>query len=75
MPERPRRFARPQPNPAHVDPTWPEYDSGESPVSEFAAPQQGAVSPFGTGIEFPLPVERLGYVHPSPEDRPNHAGR
>jgi hypothetical protein len=42
-------------------------------VSEFAADFAGAMSPFGP-VEFPLPVERLSYRHPSPADRPNRAG-
>jgi succinate dehydrogenase / fumarate reductase iron-sulfur subunit len=42
-------------------------------VSEFAADQAGSLSPFGTDVEFPLPVEQLTYTHPSPADRPNLA--
>jgi hypothetical protein len=42
-------------------------------VSEIAADLAGALSPFGD-VEFPLPVERLHYVHPGPAERPNLAG-
>lgn len=52
------------------DPKWPVPD-GEIAVSEFAAAQQGALSPFGEENPLPLPVEALGYEHPGPEDRPN----
>ncbi|MGI8696283.1 MAG: hypothetical protein ACR2JQ_06485 [Mycobacteriales bacterium] len=53
-----------------VDPTWPPGEDGQV-VSEFAADLQGALSPFGAPITFPLPVESLGYQHPGPADRPN----
>ncbi len=43
-------------------------------VSELAADQAGSLSPFGTDVEFPLPVEKLNYTHPSPADRPHLAG-
>ncbi len=42
-------------------------------VSELAADQAGALSPFGTDVEFPLPVEQLTYTHPGPADRPHLA--
>jgi hypothetical protein len=42
-------------------------------VSELAADVAGAMAPFGD-IEFPLPVESLGYRHPGPGDRPNLIG-
>ena len=42
-------------------------------VSEIAADVAGAMSPFGD-IEFPLPVEKLFYTHPSRADRPHLAG-
>ncbi len=70
MPGRSRKAPKPRPVP-YVEPTWPHPESGEGAVSEFAAPQQGAVSPFGEGLDFPLPVEGLGYLHPTAEDRPN----
>lgn len=40
-------------------------------VNEIAADQAGGLSPFGPDTEFPLPIERIRYVHPRPEDRPN----
>jgi hypothetical protein len=43
-------------------------------VSELAAENAGAMSPFGDDLEFPLPVESLGYIHPGPKDRPHLAG-
>jgi len=55
----------------HREPTWP-VEEGEHVVSEFAAELPGALSPFGDGAEFPLPIEALGYEHPGPADRPNH---
>ena len=43
-------------------------------VSELAADVAGAHSPFGPDIEFPLPLERVDYQHPSRADRPRLAG-
>ncbi|PZS16159.1 MAG: hypothetical protein DLM57_10990 [Pseudonocardiales bacterium] len=42
-------------------------------VSELAADMAGSLSPFGPEIEFPLPLDRLRYTHPSPADRPHLA--
>jgi hypothetical protein len=42
-------------------------------VSEFAADLVGAMPPWGN-IEFPMPIEKLNYVHPGPENRPHLAG-
>ena len=42
-------------------------------VSELAADTAGSMAPFGE-IEFPLPVESLGYTHPTPAERPNLIG-
>ena len=42
-------------------------------VNELAADQAGSLSPFGPDLEFPLPIEKLNYTHPGPEDRPNLA--
>jgi hypothetical protein len=42
-------------------------------VSEVAADLAGSLSPFGPDVEFPLPVERLRYTHPSPANRPHLA--
>lgn len=46
---------------------------GDFHVSELAADMAGALSPFGPEIEFPLPLARLRYTHPSPADRPHLA--
>jgi hypothetical protein len=43
-------------------------------VSELAAEYPGAMSPFGEDVEFPLPLERIRYTHPTIDDRPNLAG-
>ena len=43
-------------------------------VSEFAADFAGAMSPFGQDVEFPLPLDRLSYIHPTPAERPHRAG-
>jgi hypothetical protein len=47
---------------------------GHLPVSEFAAERPGPLSPFGEDVEFPLPADKLAYVHPSEADRPRLAG-
>jgi hypothetical protein len=49
-----------------IDPTWPSWSEDDHPVSELAAPQQGALSPFGE-LTFPLPPEELPYQHPHTE--------
>lgn len=49
-----------------IDPTWPQHQEGEHPVSELAADRQGALSPFGD-ITFPLPADEIGYEHPVTE--------
>ena len=46
----------------------------EAHIDEFAADVAGALSPFGDDLEFPLPLERLGYQHPGPANRPALAG-
>ncbi len=46
---------------------------GDFHVNELAADQAGSLSPFGPETEFPLPVEKLRYRHPSAADRPNLA--
>jgi hypothetical protein len=43
-------------------------------VSELAADHAGAMSPFGSEVEFPLPLQRLDYRHPSPQEWPRRAG-
>lgn len=48
----------------YVDPGWPaEVPGGGHYVTEFTAKFVGANSPYGD-IEFPVPAEELGYVHP-----------
>lgn len=46
---------------------------GDFHVSELAADQAGSLSPFGPETEFPLPLARLRYTHPSAADRPHLA--
>jgi hypothetical protein len=41
-------------------------------VSELVSDAAGSHSPFGD-TEFPVPVDKLLYAHPSPENRPNLA--
>ena len=43
-------------------------------MSEFAAEVQGGLSPFGEDVEFPLPMDKVAYRHPTAEDRPHLAG-
>ena len=40
---------------------------GHLPVSEFLFGRAGAGSPFGDEVEFPLPVDQIGYLHPEPQ--------
>ena len=49
-----------------IDPTWPSWSEEDHPVSELAAPVQGALSPFGE-LTFPLPPDELAYEHPHTE--------
>lgn len=49
-----------------IDPTWPSWSEEDHPVSELAAPLQGALSPFGE-LTFPLPADELPYHHPHTE--------
>ncbi len=53
-------MARAEKHPEYVDPTWPVHSADDKPVSELAAPWQGAQSPFGEHIELPVPLERHG---------------
>jgi len=57
--------------PKHRD--APAIRVGEFHVSELAADMAGSLSPFGPEEEFPLPLERVRYTHPSPADRPHLA--
>jgi hypothetical protein len=43
---------------------------GRLPVSEFALDRPAASSPFGDDLHFPLPLERLTYVHPTDDASP-----
>jgi hypothetical protein len=60
-PRRPEQF-RPEDDPAN-----------DFHVNELAADMAGSLSPFGTDAEFPLPLDKITYRHPSPSDRPNLA--
>lgn len=51
----------------------PGSDSVDFHVNELAADQAGALSPFGTEFDLPLPLEKIVYTHPTPADRPNLA--
>lgn len=55
-----------------VDPSWSESDEGDGPLTELLAGNQGALSPFGDDLTFPLPSSSLHYEHPTA--LPNHAG-
>jgi len=46
---------------------------GDFHVSELAADMAGGLSPFGPEVEFPLPLARIRYKHPSAADRPHLA--
>jgi hypothetical protein len=47
-----------------IDPHWPAgVTDHEHPVSELTADRQGSLSPYGDE-EFPLPPEKVPYVHP-----------
>lgn len=47
----------------YVDNGWPEVADDDHAVSELATDRTGALSPFGD-LEFPLPAEKLPYMHP-----------
>ncbi len=55
-----------------VEPTWGRSEGGGPPITEFTAEPAGPLSPFGEDHEFPLPVSRIRYAHPT--DLPNRAG-
>lgn len=42
-------------------------------VNELASDKAGSLSPYGPDTEFPLPLDKIRYTHPSPADRPNLA--
>lgn len=45
---------------------------GRMPVTEFAFDRAGAASPFGDDVRFPLPADKLTYVHPVEGAAPMH---
>lgn len=62
---------------AALTPRLPEPFRGDDPdddftVSELVSDAAGSHSPFGD-TEIPMPIDKLIYTHPSPEDRPNLA--
>ena len=59
--------------PAIISPTSPA-NRDDFVVSELVASEGGAHSPFGPEVVFPMPVDRLHYHHPRPQDRPHLAG-
>lgn len=42
-------------------------------VNELAADQAGGLSPYGPDRQFPLPLDKIRYTHPGPDDRPRLA--
>jgi hypothetical protein len=50
-----------------------ELHVGDFHVNELAADKAGALSPFGSDVEFPWPLDQIRYTHPRPEDRPHLA--
>jgi hypothetical protein len=50
-----------------------ELRVGDFHVSELAADMAGSLSPYGPEIEFPLPLSKIRYQHPSSADRPHLA--
>jgi len=77
-------LARPTPEPTPEPRIEPRIEPAHRPIpgmidmhshiDEFAANVAGGLSPFGDDVEFPLPIERLGYQHPGPANRPALAG-
>jgi hypothetical protein len=51
----------------------PSLQDDDFHVSELAADMAGSLSPFGQELEFPLPLHKLRYTHPSPANRPHLA--
>jgi hypothetical protein len=45
----------------------PVPKDGYLPVNEMLGEYQGANSPFGDEVKFPLPVDALAYTHPDPD--------
>jgi hypothetical protein len=50
----------------------PAYQRIDFTVSELISEAAGSHSPFGE-LDFPLPVDRLDYHHPTPAERPHLA--
>jgi hypothetical protein len=46
---------------------------GDFHVDELASDMAGSLSPYGTELEFPLPLDQLRYRHPGPQARPHLA--
>ena len=46
---------------------------GDFHVSELASDMAGSLSPYGQDVEFPLPLDKIRYQHPGPENRPHLA--
>jgi hypothetical protein len=44
----------------------PVPKDGYLPVNEMLGEYQGANSPFGDEVTFPLPLDQLNYTHPDP---------
>ncbi|MDQ1658579.1 MAG: hypothetical protein QOD41_3662 [Cryptosporangiaceae bacterium] len=47
----------------------PVPKDGYLPVNEMLGEYQGANSPFGDEVVFPLPLDQLNYTHPDPHAR------
>lgn len=64
---------------ASTEPRLPEQfrTAHEQPedfhISELAADMAGSLSPYGQDVDFPLPLDKIRYVHPGPADRPHLA--
>ena len=65
---------------ASIAPRLPERARGANPmhvgdfhVNELASDMAGALSPYGQEVEFPLPLHKIRYQHPGPENRPHLA--
>ncbi|GAB7043836.1 MULTISPECIES: succinate dehydrogenase/fumarate reductase iron-sulfur subunit [Catenuloplanes] len=54
-----------EPHPAHRGPQAPATDAaGHLAITELTFENQGAGSPFGDDVRFPLPPEEINYHHP-----------
>ena len=50
-----------------------ETEAVDFHVNELAADQAGSLSPFGTELQFPLPLDKIRYTHPGKAERPHLA--